>query len=311
MPLPGFDDLFAAADRRGEPIRVAAAGAADPTVLHAVATAQQRGWIEPLLVGNATEILQVAAAEQISLDGMRIVDTDQPGLAAVAEVRHGRADALMKGQINTPDLIRAVLNSEHGLRTGKTLCQVVLMEIPGQSRRFLLSDTGLCIEPNFRQKSEILDSLILVAHGLGLELPKVAVMSASEKVSDAMPDTVDAQELQRLNAAGEFPGSLVQGPLSFDLAYAADAGDKKRIAGDVVGAADAMLFPNLLSANLTVKAIMYTADCRFGGVVCGAACPIVFMSRADTTATRLNSLALATTLVGRVRWPGRQADKVG
>lgn len=311
MPLPGFDDLFAAADRRGEPIRVAAAGAADPTVLHAVATAQQRGWIEPLLVGNATEILQVAAAEQISLDGMRIVDTDQPGLAAVAEVRHGRADALMKGQINTPDLIRAVLNSEHGLRTGKTLCQVVLMEIPGQSRRFLLSDTGLCIEPNFRQKSEILDSLILVAHGLGLELPKVAVMSASEKVSDAMPDTVDAQELQRLNAAGEFPGSLVQGPLSFDLAYAADAGDKKRIAGDVVGAADAMLFPNLLSANLTVKAIMYTADCRFGGVVCGAACPIVFMSRADTTATRLNSLALATTLVARVRWPGRQADKVG
>ena len=202
----------------------------------------------------------------------------------------------MKGQLNTPDLIRAVLNADIGLRTGRTLCQVVLMEIPRDQRRFLLSDTGLCIEPNFRQKSEILDSVIDTAHRLNLAFPKVAVMSASEKVSESMPDTVDAAELHRLNVAGEFPGSVVEGPLSFDLAYAADAGDKKRIGGEVVGAADAMLFPSLLAANLTVKAIMYTADCRFGGIVCGAACPIVFMSRADTTATRLNSLALAVSL---------------
>ena len=303
MPLPAFDELFAAADQRPTRIRVAAAGAADRTVLEAVSLAQRRGWIEPILVGSESEIRQCAAEAAVSLQGMRIVDTDQPGPAAVAEVRAGRAETLMKGQINTPDLIRGVLNAEQGLRTGKTLCQVVFMEIPGQQRRFLLSDTGLCIEPNFRQKSEILDSLILVAHGLGEANPKVAVMSATEKVSNAMPDTSEADELQRLNAAGEFPGSIVQGPLSFDLAYAADAGDKKRIGGEVVGAADAMLFPNLLSANLTVKAIMYTADCRFGGVVCGAACPIVFMSRADTTATRLNSLALAVTLVSAGVWP--------
>jgi phosphate butyryltransferase len=305
MPLPAFDDLFSAADQRSRRIRVAAAGAADLTVLEAVSQAQQRGWIEPILVGSAHEIEQTARDAGIALNAMRIVDSEQPGVAAVAEVRAGRADTLMKGQINTPDLIRAVLNAETGLRTGKTLCQVVLMEIPRHSRRFLLSDTGLCIEPTFRQKSEILDSLILVAHGLGVPRPKVAVMSATEKVAAAMPDTADADELQRLNAAGEFPGSLVQGPLSFDLAYTADAGEKKRIGGDVVGAADAMLFPNLLSANLTVKAIMYTADCRFGGVVCGAACPIVFMSRADTTETRLNSLALAVTLVAANIWPTR------
>lgn len=303
MPLPSFDDLFSTADRLSRRIRVAAAGAADRTVLEAVSQAYQRGWIEPVLVGSAAEIQRCADESGVSLDGMRIVDTEQPGPAAVAEVRAGRADTLMKGQINTPDLIRAVLNAEQGLRTGRTLCQVVLMEIPRDGRRFLLSDTGLCIAPAFRQKSEILDSLLLTAHGLGLPCPKVAVMSASEKVSEAMPDTVDAAELQRLNAAGEFPDSVVEGPLSFDLAYAADAGDKKRIGGQVVGAADAMLFPNLLAANLTVKAIMYTADCRFGGVVCGAACPIVFMSRADTTATRLNSLALAVTLVAANIWP--------
>ena len=122
-------------------------------------------------------------------------------------------------------------------------------------------------------------------------------MAATEKASEAMPDTLDAAELARRKAAGDFPGCLVQGPLSFDLAYAADAGEKKRIAGSVVGAADAMLFPDLLSANLTVKAIMYTADCRFGGVFCGTACPVVFMSRADTTATRLNSLALTLRML--------------
>lgn len=225
-----------------------------------------------------------------------------PPRPAVAEVRAGRADMLLKGQINTPDLMRAVLNVDQGLRTGKTLCQVVLMEIPNQRRQFLLSDTGLCIEPNFRQKTEILESLISVARGLGEPNPKVAVMSASEKTSQAMPDTLEALELQRLNEAGEFPGATVQGPLSFDLAYAADAGDKKRIGGAVVGAADAMLFPNLLAGNLTVKAIMYTSDCQFGGIVCGAACPIVFMSRADSTTTRLNSLALALTLVNTEEW---------
>lgn len=307
MPLPTFDELFAAADKRSQRIRVAVAGAADRTVLEAVSQAMQRGWIEPILVGSAVEIWRCAEESRVSLDEMRLVDSDQPGASAVAEVRAGRADTLMKGQINTPDLIRAVLNADQGLRTGRTLCQVVLMEIPRDGRRFLLSDTGLCIEPNFRQKSEILDSLLLTAHGLGVTCPRVAVMSASEKVSESMPDTVDAAELQRLNEAGEFPNSAVQGPLSFDLAYAADAGDKKRIGGQVVGAADAMLFPNLLSANLTVKAIMYTAGCRFGGVVCGAACPIVFMSRADTTATRLNSLALAVTLVAAKVWP----EKIG
>jgi phosphate butyryltransferase len=297
MPLPSFDELYEIAGRRVSRVRVAAAGAADPTVLEAFADAQSRGWIEPILVGSSTEIHEVAKAASVDLAGMRIIDSDQPGPSAVAEVRAGRADMLMKGQINTPDLIRAVLNADQGLRTGKTLCQVVLLELTQHKRRILLSDNGLCIEPNFRQKTEILDSLISVAHRLGEPRPKVAVMSATEKASSAMPDTLEAVELQRLNENGEFPGSLVQGPLSFDLAFATDAGDKKRIEGSVIGAADAMLFPNLLAANLTVKAMMYTAECRFGGVVCGAGCPIIFMSRADSTVTRLNSLALALTLV--------------
>lgn len=299
MPLPGFDDLYALCSLEQRRVPVSVAGAADRTVLEAVTRAKALGWIEPILVGAIAEIEKVATESGISLSRLTIVDSSQPGPAAVAEVRAGRAKMLMKGQINTPELIRAVLNAETGLRTGRTLCQVVLMELRGKSRRFLLSDTGLCIEPNFRQKTEILESMVEIAQKLGEPHPKVAVMSATEKATESMPDTLEAAELAKLSQAGEFPNCTVQGPLSFDLAFAPEAGDKKRIDGTVVGAADAMLFPNLLAGNLTVKAIMYTADCRFGGVVRGASCPIVFMSRADSTATRMNSLALALTVVPR------------
>src|SRR5205823_1056545 len=149
----------------------------------------------------------------------------------------------------------------------------------------------ICIYPTLEQKKDILGSALAVARALGAEEPRVAVMAASESVTEAMPETGEAAELQRLQQVGELTRCVIQGPLSFDLAYEASAADKKRIGGPVPGAADVMLFPNLVSANLTVKAIMYTADCQFGGVLMGAACPVVFMSRADTTRTRLNSLA--------------------
>jgi phosphotransacetylase len=132
-----------------------------------------------------------------------------------------------------------------------------------------------------------------LAHSLGAECPRVAGMAATETPVASMPETLDAAELQRLNLAGEIAGCLVRGPLSFDMAFDAGASAKKQRGDLEFGVADVMLFPDLLSANLTVKAIMYTAPCRCGGVLCGTACPVVFMSRADTTATRLNSLALA------------------
>ena len=303
MSLIGFDDLYRFADGLPRAVPVVAAGGADPTVLESLALAQRRGWIEPVLTGRADEMRQLAHDLSIDLTGFRLVDTDDAAITAVAEVKAGRARLLMKGQIATPLLMKAVLARETGLRTSRSICQVVLMEVVRDRRRFLLSDTGISIQPSLDQKADILKSLVEVATALreadSASLPRIAVMSATEKPTDAMPDTLEAAELTRRHAAGEFPGAIVQGPLSFDLAYATDAGEKKRMEGGVVGAADAMLFPDLLSANLTVKAIMYTADSRFGGVLCGTTCPVVFMSRADTTTTRMNSLALALRLLTR------------
>jgi phosphate butyryltransferase len=297
MPLPSFDELYRRADARREPLPLAAVGGAEATVLEALRAAVDRGWVAPLVFGHEREIREVADVHGIDLHGMAVLDENDSAGAAVAAVRAGRACLLMKGQIATPALMRAILDPAAGLRTGRVICQVVLLEVRPSGRRFLLADTGICIRPTLEQQADILRHAVAVAHSLGTDVPHVAALAATETVTDAMPETRDAAELQRRGAAGEFPGCVVQGPLSFDLACAAEAGDRKRLGGPVVGAADILLFPDLLSANLTVKGIAYTADCRFGGVLCGAACPVVFMSRSDSTATRLNSLALALNLV--------------
>jgi phosphotransacetylase len=272
MPLPSFDELMAHADAARPLVPVVAVGD-DPGVRAALDEAATRGWVRPHV-------------------------TDDPA-AGVEMVKQGEVRLLMKGQVATPALMKAVLHPTAGLRTGRVICQVVLMEIASANRRFLLADTGVSTHPNVTQKIDILRSAVGVAHALGEPSPRVAVMSATEKPTDALPDTLEAAEIQRRAEAGEIAGCAVQGPLSFDLAYAAESGERKGVAGPVAGAADVMLFPDLVSANLTVKAIMYTADSRFGGVLCGAACPVVFMSRADSVPTRLRSLALALRLAGR------------
>jgi phosphate butyryltransferase len=288
MPLDSFAQLYQFADAIPRPVGIAAAGGADRTVLEALRIAEDRGWVIPYVVGDETAVRQIADGLGMDFHGFTFIDSATSGETAVALVRSGQARLLMKGQIATPALLKAVLDPALGLRTGRVICQIVLMEIA--ARRFLLADTGIGIQPTLEQQIDIMTSAVEMAHALGVDCPRVAVMAATETVTDSMPETVDAAELQRRSQAGEYAGCTVRGPLSFDLAYDAEAAVKKKLAE---GVADIMLFPNLLSANLTVKAIMYTADCRYGGILCGAACPVVFMSRADTTATRLNSLALA------------------
>jgi phosphotransacetylase len=293
MPLASFERLYQQADALLEPVPLAVAGGADRTVLEALRTACDRGWVTPTVAGREADIRRVADECGVGLPGFTLLDTDDPARAAVARVRDGQARLLMKGQIATPALMKAVLDPALGLRTGRVICQVVLMEFRPAGRRFLLADTGICIQPTLAQKGDILRATVEVAQRLGVDVPRVAALAASETVTEAMPETLEAAELQRRGQAGEFASCVVRGPLSFDLAYAEEAAARKQLGTAGFEVADIMLFPNLVSANLTVKAIMYTADCRFGGVLWGAACPVVFMSRADTTATRLNSLGLA------------------
>lgn len=310
MPLPSFEVMFAHLDQFQPKVRVVAAGGADVTVLEAMFMAGQRGWIEPIVTGPAVKIEELAHSLGISLDRFRVIDvsspeTDSPApaQAATAEIRAGRAEILMKGQIATPLLMKAVLDRSTGLRTDQVICQVVLMELLSVGRSFLMTDTGITIAPSREQKRQMISHLACAARGLlkfspnnevdSKELIRIGLMAATEKVSEAMPDTLDCPELCQMGQQGSFTDCVIEGPLSFDMAMDAQANSRKQLDRQIMGNADAMLFPSLQAANLTVKAIMYTAHCRFGGMLMGTSHPVVFMSRADEASTRLNSLALA------------------
>ncbi|WP_437186822.1 phosphate acyltransferase [Planctomicrobium sp. SH668] len=300
MALKSFEELYASADRLETPVGVAAAGGADSTVIQAMEFARRRGWIRPILAGNPAQIQEVASQLDIDLSPFEVIeDAPDSAVEAVRAVRSGNAQLLMKGQLPTPSLMKAVLDKENGLRTGKTICQIVLMEIKKDQRSFLMTDTGVTIAPTFEQKKQLIELIAETAQRLGESSPRVALMAATEKVTPAMPDTLETEKLVELAASGEFGTAIVQGPLSFDLAYASVAGQRKGIQGEVTGAADAMVFPDLLSANLTVKGIMYTANCSFGGVLRGTTAPVVFMSRADNVETRINSMSYALHLLNR------------
>ncbi len=308
MALDGFKRLFHDADHRMPRAGVAVAGADDPTVLEAMRIACDCGWVRPVLFGPEPRIRAVAETHDIDLDDLEIrnAEGDDIAAAAVALVRCGNAQALVKGQIATPDLMKAVLDCATGLRTERVICQVVLMEVPRDRRKFLLADTGICVQPSTDERIDIMRSAIELARALWVERPRVALLAATETVKPAMPETVEAAEISRRGREGEFGDCMIAGPLSFDLAYATEAAARKQLEGDVAGAADVMIFPNLLSANLTVKAIMYTADCRFGGVLRGTMAPVVFMSRADDAQTRLHSLALTLRILDpNGQWPER------
>jgi phosphotransacetylase len=291
MSLLGFEQLFARADREQPGVPIAVAGGEDPTVLEALRATLDRGWVQPILCGPEAQIRAVSESIGVSLEGFELVEAEQSAVAAVQQIREGRAKLLMKGQIATPELMKAVLSGSTGLRSGKTICQVVLMEIPRDDRRFLMADTGITIEPTLEQSAQIVEAVTDIGRELGADPMRIAVMAATEKVTDAMPETHLANRLGE--HLGQQSPALIEGPLSFDLAYSSAAGRKKRLDGQAVGAADAMVFPNLLSANLTVKAMMYSAECRFGGVLAGTTNPVVFMSRADDVPTRIRSLAFA------------------
>ncbi|WP_168564400.1 phosphate acyltransferase [Crateriforma spongiae] len=292
MGLPSFDTMLQRMDHQRPEHRVVAVGADDATVLQALHDAKRRRWVRPVVVGDQPEMQRLSKSLDIDLADWDVIHSDDPSVDAVRAIVDGRGDFLMKGRVSTPALLKAVLDRRAGLRTGETICQIVLMEIPRDDRRFLLTDTGITIQPDPQQADSILGQVVRVARGLGAQQPVVAVMAASEKINDAMPETALATTLA--DRLSDTAAANIVGPCSFDLAYSRESAQRKSVDDGAMGAADVMLFPNLLSANLTVKAIMYTSDCRFGGMLSGVACPVVFMSRSDDVSTRIRSLALAS-----------------
>ena len=289
-----LDDLVASAIGLG-PARIAVAAGHDPDVIESLQLAREMGLAEAVLVGDREKIEPMAAAAGLHLDPEHLIhqpDESAAARQAIGLVRDGAANLLMKGKINTSVLIRAVLNREKGLRTGRQLSQVIVFQVPGIDRLMIMTDAAINLAPELAQKAEICRNAMHVAHALGIEEPNVALLCALEFVNPAMPATVDAAALTMMNRRGQLKGGYVEGPIALDVPMSRFAADRKGIETPLVENTDVFIAPDIEAANILYRAILYMAGGESGGIVVGAKVPLILLSRAETPETKIRSIAI-------------------
>lgn len=293
-----FTDLLKAAQEKG-PKKLSVAVAEDREVLSAVKKAKELNIIEPILVGDKPKIEKIAEEINFDLSGIEIVDEKdgtEASRKATELVSSGKADVLMKGLIDTSIIMKQVLDKEIGLRTDKLISHVAVFDVETYHKVLLVTDAAMNIAPDLNQKKEIINNAVELAHSLGIEKPKVAVIAAKEKVSPKMEATVHAQELAEMNKKGEISGCIVDGPFALDNAISKEAAETKGIKSEVAGDADILLVPYIEAGNVLYKSLTYFAKAKNAGIILGTKAPIVLTSRADNEETKLYSIVLAVLL---------------
>lgn len=276
--------------------RLAVAVAQDAEVLLAVDAARRLGIATAVLVGDETQIRQIAAKLGVDLNDYQILHEEDKVEAcrkAVKLVRDKEADVVMKGIVDTSIILKAVLDKEIGLRQSPVLSHVAVFEVPGYDRLFYLTDAAMNIAPDVEAKKHILRNAVKVAHALGNENPIAACLCAVEKVNPKMQATLDAAALVEANQSGEITGCTVIGPLALDNAISPEAAHHKGITDPNAGHADILLVPAIEVGNVFYKSMVFMARAQNAGVIVGAKAPVVLTSRADSDETKLNSIALA------------------
>ena len=275
---------------------VVVAVAQDEPVLEAVRDAKKNGIANAILVGDKEKIISIAKSIGMNIEEFEIIDeknVKKASLTAVQIVSSGKADMLMKGLVDTATFLRAVLNKEVGLRTGKQMSHVAIFEIPGYDRLIFLTDAAFNMYPELKEKIDIINNSVAVAKACGVELPKVAAVCAVEVVNLSMPATLDAAMLSKMNERGQIKGCIIDGPLALDNALSESAAKHKNIEGAVAGKADILLMANIEAGNAMYKCLTYTTKSKSGALLVGTSAPVIVTSRADTPETKLNSIALA------------------
>lgn len=278
--------------------KIAVAAAEGIEVLRAVRAAKDRGVAEPVLIGNKKEIEELSTKHNLDIHDFQIIDEpDQVKAArkAVKMVHDHEADMLMKGVVDTKDYLKAILDKEIGLRTGRPLTSNMVVEVPEKNKVFICTDGGIIMYPTLEDKVHMINGAVELAKAMGIETPKVAGLAAVEVINPKMPATVDAGKLSEMQDKGEIKDCIVEGPLSLDLAIDPQACvHKKATHRKVVGDADILLFPDIHSCNLSVKILQRVSKHNSGGIISGPSAPCIITSRADDFETRLNSIILAT-----------------
>ncbi len=294
------------------PVPTAVAWPCDATSLEGAMDAAEQGLIHPILVGPADRIREVAQAHGIDLSRAEMVeagDSHAAATRAVALVREGKAELLMKGSLHSDELLGAVVARETGLRTGRRLSHAFIMDVPTYHKVLVVTDAAINIAPTLEEKADIAQNAIDLVRTFGVERPKVAILAAVETVTTRMPATIDAAALCKMAERGQVTGGALDGPLAFDNAISREAAAIKGITSDVAGDPDILLAPDLESGNMMAKQLTFLANADSAGLVLGARVPVILTSRADSVRSRIASCAVGVLSAHARRNPASPSRK--
>jgi len=297
-------EFIARARRLKNKLRVAVVYPCSEVALEGATEGQRSELIEAVLVGPINEIKEVSKKYDIDIKGLEIIDVSSPEAAAevaVAMVHEGKIDALLKGSLHTSTFLRAIIDPAKGLRNGARISHCCVMDIPNYNRPLLISDIAINIAPDLLVKKDIVQNAVNLAHAIGVETPKVALLCAEESVSPIMPATIDAAALCKMADRGQITGAIVDGPLAFDVALSKSAAAIKKVESVVSGAPDILIAPTIESANILAKQLRYFTHALMPGLVLGAKVPAMLTSRSDNALTRVASCAIAALYVNHFK----------
>ena len=282
--------------KRLEPVPTAVAHPCEASALSGAIEAAHQRLIVPILVGPQAKIEATAKSAHVDLSGFEIIDAPHSNAAAVRAVelvREGRAELLMKGSLHTDELISAAVARDGGLRTGRRISHIFVMDVPAYHKVLFITDGAINIAPTLEDKVDICQNALDLLAALHIDRPKVAILAAVEFVNSRMPSTIDAAALCKMAERGQITGGILDGPLAFDNAISKEAAETKGIRSEVAGDPDILLAPDLEAGNILAKQLSFLANADSAGLVVGARVPIILTSRADSVRSRIASCAVA------------------
>lgn len=298
-PLTNMAGIIAAA-KQALPVRTAVVHPVSAAIMTSLAGAMAEGILDPVLVGPEKKIRAAATEAGFDISSFRLVDAPHSHAAAdaaVALARAGEVEAIMKGALSTDELMEAAVRKDTGIRTDRRLSHVFVMEVSSYPKLLLITDAAINVEPDLTAKRDIAQNAINLAHALGIEKPKLAILAAVEKVDQRFRSTVDAAALCKMADRGQITGAVLDGPLAFDNAISREAAIAKGIVSPVSGEVDILLAPDIEAGNMIAKQLTYLADARTAGIVLGGRVPVILTSRSGNAFGRVVSIALAALVI--------------
>ncbi|MBE5906668.1 MAG: bifunctional enoyl-CoA hydratase/phosphate acetyltransferase [Lachnospiraceae bacterium] len=296
MEIKNFEQLIDQVKGFAEPKRMVIAAAGEEHTLEAALHARKEGICRPILVGDKAKIMEILEKLGEEVPQEDIYDEAEPQKAAekaVALVREGKGDFLMKGYLDTKVILKEVVNKEHGLGKGGVMSHFTMFEVPNYHKIVVAVDGGMVTYPTLEQKKAIIENTVEVLHAYGYENPKVGVLACVEKVNPKMPETLDADALAKMNQNGEITGCIVEGPISYDCAMSKEIADFKGYESQVAGDVDVLIVPNIHAGNILGKVYTITCQAKMAGFIVGAKCPIVLTSRGSSAEEKYDSIVVS------------------